>query len=175
MPNWLAFTLNKTSEKVVLPGDNLPDIKFTDINDSTVRLKDLRGKVVVLDYWSTSCGSCYKKFPEFEKLYESFKNNEHIRIYAVNLALKNETDEQIKEKTKALGYSFPNLFTTFENRNDIKNTFQFNTVPTLIIIDKNGRVYYRGNLIMSRLVVVNNAYEMINKLLKKDENKLNPK
>jgi len=166
MPNWQAYVFNKPAEQIQIKKDEVSGLTFITENGSTVRLGDLKGKIVVLDFWSTSCSVCFKKFPDFEKLYETFKDNGNVRIYAVNIALKNETTEEIIAKVNQPGYAFPNLFVTFKNRNEIKNIFRFNAVPTLIIIDKNGNVHYKGSLVTSRLIMTNNAYDMIQKLLK---------
>ncbi len=169
MPNWLSYVFNKPVAGIQADRRNVSELAFINTDGSEVRLGDFEGKIVILDFWSTSCGICYKKFPELEKLYETYKHNDSIRIFAVNLIHKDQTIEQMKNKAEELGYTFPNLLTTFEERNRTTKVLQFNAVPTLVILDKDGSIYYRGSLETSDRVFVNNTYKIIDKLLKKQQ------
>lgn len=56
-------------------GDTVPDIVFTNVYNypsPAIRLSDLKGKLVILDFWSTWCGSCIEAFPKMEKLQNEF-------------------------------------------------------------------------------------------------------
>ena len=48
-----------------------PDVTLTDIRGRTIALKDLRGKVVVVNFWSTRCPPCRKEIPSFKKLHQA--------------------------------------------------------------------------------------------------------
>lgn len=63
-------------------GDTVPDIKFTKVvNSQVVKLSELEGKIVIIDFWSRGCGSCIASFPAMELL--SKKYSEKIVIVAV--------------------------------------------------------------------------------------------
>ena len=67
-------------------GDTVPDIKITNVYNypsSTIRLSDLKGKLVILDFWSTWCGSCIEAIPKMEKLQKEF--GDKIKIILVNV------------------------------------------------------------------------------------------
>src|SRR6185312_10987349 len=62
-------------------GDTVPDITLTNVYNypsSTIKLSDLKGKLVILDFWSTWCGSCIEAMPESEKLQNGFGNKIQI-------------------------------------------------------------------------------------------------
>jgi len=64
MPNWLTYSFRKhTSEKFPVP-----PIQLTPGNGDSFNLKNQTGKILVLDFWSTGCGICFKKFPDFDRI-----------------------------------------------------------------------------------------------------------
>ena len=161
MPNWLSYVFNKNS----LPVQNdFSGVSFLDASNDTIFLSDINNPVIVLDFWSTNCGICYKKFPEFEKLHQRFINDERVSVYAVNILLKNQ-DITVPRKNKQLKkYSFPKLYTTYDQSLAVQKAFNFHAVPTLVIL-KNKQLIYKGGLILDDRVFVNNTNKIINKAL----------
>ncbi|MCB2207298.1 MAG: TlpA family protein disulfide reductase [Bacteroidetes bacterium] len=168
MPNWLAYVFSKPGEQETVQISAVHNLKLRNEHDSTFYLGDLKGKIVVLDFWSTSCAICLKQFPEFDKLYNYYKFSSEVEFYAVNLSHKGQTSDEIKKVITNYNYSFPTLFTSNEEAKQIKSIFQFNAVPTLIIMGKDGRVEYKGELITADHVIVNNTYRKLNKLINKE-------
>lgn len=59
-------------------GDTVPDITITNVYNypaSKIQLSDLKGKLVILDFWATWCGSCLSAFPEMHELKKTFGND----------------------------------------------------------------------------------------------------
>jgi thiol-disulfide isomerase/thioredoxin len=66
-------------------GDTVPDITLTNVYNypsSIIRLSDLKGKLVILDFWATWCGSCIQTFPEMHDLKKEF--GDKLQIVMVN-------------------------------------------------------------------------------------------
>lgn len=66
-------------------GDTVPDLVLTNVINypvSEIRLSDLKGKLVILDFWSSWCGSCISLFPHLQQLQEQFKDS--IQIILAN-------------------------------------------------------------------------------------------
>src|SRR5207302_3155477 len=61
-----------------------PDFKLTGLDGKDVSLADLKGNVVVLDFWATWCGPCRASLPHIQKMYEANKAA-GVKVYAVNL------------------------------------------------------------------------------------------
>lgn len=55
-------------------GHPAPDLAFPSPTGDTLKLSDLRGNYVVLDFWASWCGPCRRKNPEFVSLYQQFKD-----------------------------------------------------------------------------------------------------
>jgi thiol-disulfide isomerase/thioredoxin len=161
MPNWLSFVFNENKNEISL----MPDIKFHTEEDKAVSSDQFNGKIVILDFWSTSCGLCFKKFPEFDRLYSEYKDNKNIYFYAVNLFLKRDGKSGAKKIINDLNYSFKNLYTDKNEAEKIRKLLKINAVPAIVVIGKNGEIIYKGQLYTNKKVVINNIYDIINKAL----------
>ncbi|WP_157691816.1 TlpA disulfide reductase family protein [Polaribacter sp. KT25b] len=116
---------------------NSPIMNF---HNNEVRIDTIKNEVIVLDYWTTSCGVCFKKFPEFEKLYLKYKENPNVKLYAVNIPIKRDTFGSAKKMIEKYNYQFPVLYSDSDT---IPKQLGFNKYPHLIIL-KNGKVRYNG-------------------------------
>ncbi len=119
-------------------------VSFTvkDIDGKTVRLSDLKGKVVVVDFWATWCGPCRASFPFLQKVYEKYKDNPSVRILAFNTG-ENETGTQREELVRKFmaenKYTFPVVYDEgYVDRYGVEG------IPTKFIIDKNGKVQFKS-------------------------------
>ena len=61
-----------------------PAFEFITLNSESISSGNLRGKIIVLDFWSTGCTPCVKSMPQMEKFHQKYKNDERVVIYLVN-------------------------------------------------------------------------------------------
>ena len=137
-----------------------PDTPFRYEGD-TLSLSAFKDKVVVMDFWNTRCGPCYKKFPELEQLYQQYANRSDVAIMAFNVPLRGDTLGMAEYKISSKGYSFK---TAVALDKDDNRSFGVSGYPTLLIIDKTGKIRYRGAL-ETRDWVKDNTPELIEALL----------
>lgn len=101
-------------------------------NNKTIKLSDLKGKVVLLDFWYRGCFPCLKATPDLIKIQEEFKND--LVIIGIN-------DRDDKEDiTDYYAYKKGNYFSTYKTETDISKNLKINAFPTFIIINQKGEV-----------------------------------
>lgn len=103
-----------------------------------------KGKTVLLDFWTTTCLPCFRKFPELEKVYNKYKNDSTVLIYAANLYFEGDSLRQCFNMIHDRGYTFPVLMT--KDIVTITEHYKVNSVPTTILISPDGNIIFRGNL-----------------------------
>ncbi|GHN02084.1 hypothetical protein WSM22_35730 [Cytophagales bacterium WSM2-2] len=120
-----------------------PVFKFEDADGHAYSNADFKNKTLVVDFWTTSCGVCFTKFPKLEKLYSKLKDRKDIVIVAVNIPLKGDTNEKAIEMIRKRGYSFEILFAEQKATNE---GFEFNAYPTSFIIKDGKMITYKGEI-----------------------------
>lgn len=122
---------------VVLPAAPKP-ITLKTYDDRTISFNELRGKVVLVTFFFTTCTYCNEEMPHLEELYRRFKGS-GLEIVAVNGT--GETKEAIKQWADGHGLTFPvalNKTTT-----DLVSMFKVQVYPTNVIFNKEGKVVYK--------------------------------
>lgn len=115
-------------------GDTVPDITITNVYNypsSTIQLSDLKGKLVILDFWATWCTACIREFPKLDSLQTRFRNG--VQILLVSSAGSNTLNEisQFFEKHLNAGnkkYAFP--FTA--NDTTLTKLFPHISIPHIV-------------------------------------------
>jgi len=135
--NFGTFTETLTEEEI--PNDFL----LTDSLGSEIKINDLQGKVVILDFWNSRCGVCFSKFPQVQSTYDKYKQNPDIFFCSVNYFLEDDKDGDAFRIIKEQGYSFPVLIC--KDKLLLKN-LGIQVYPTVIVINKEGKLIFRGNI-----------------------------
>lgn len=154
-----TYLSNSKAEKNI----NLPKINLVNSNNEEIDL--YRDKIIVLDFWSTSCGICFEEFPKFESVYEKHKSNKEVEIYSVNCPLKRDKFEKTVKILDSIGYKFPKLYA--KSAKQIEDSLHFNTFPHLIIV-KNGKIRYDGMFVSEKETAVFSIESEIEKLLNEE-------
>ncbi|MFM7841851.1 MAG: redoxin domain-containing protein, partial [Nitrospira sp.] len=88
-------------------GKQAPDFALVDLNDKSVKLSDLRGKVVFLNFWATWCKPCKEEMPSMQVLYKSFEKDGLV-VLAVSID-RVTTTKDIPPFLKSMNLTFPVL------------------------------------------------------------------
>ncbi|MCL2738118.1 MAG: redoxin domain-containing protein [Bacteroidales bacterium] len=154
-----------TVQQAKLAHDTYAEYIFYNIEGQVVTPEIHVGKIVVFDFWTTSCGICFREFPEFDRVYQKYNHLADIMFYAVNLPIKSDTRESIvKTIAGHINYSFPILLA--DEDSDYWTQFKIRGVPHLMILDKAGKVVFNGGVNYERRRVYN-IEDVIDNLLKK--------
>jgi thiol-disulfide isomerase/thioredoxin len=127
-----------------------PGTVFTlkDMNGAPVSLAELKGKVVVLDFWATWCGPCKSSFPYLQKVYEKYQNNENVKILAIN-SWERQKDypaqvDNAKSFMSSNKYTFPVLIDEkSEDQFIVIGKYEVEGIPTKFILDKKGTIAWK--------------------------------
>lgn len=112
---------------------NSINASFKNINGETVSLQDLKGKVVVMNFWATWCPPCIAEMPSLQKLHEELKAEKDIVFMAI------EVDQDIDKATKFMAknkYTLP-LYTVDA---ELPEELMSNSIPMTVIFAKNGDI-----------------------------------
>ena len=120
-----------TKTKGAQVGNLAPDFELDDLDGNPVRLSDLRGIPVMLNFWATWCGPCRSEMADIQRVYEEWAA-EDLVLLTVNMG---GTSSQVAEFLEAQQLSLPVLL---DSKQDVSGTYNIRYVPTTFFIDEDG-------------------------------------
>ena len=122
--------------------DESPAFAVVDLGGKKVSSADLRGKIVVIDFWATWCGPCKASFPAMQKMVEKYRESDDVKFVFI------DTWERVENKEKNASdfiesnkYSFHVLM---DNDNKVVEQFKVEGIPTKFVLDKDGRIRFKS-------------------------------
>ena len=131
-----TYQKESASFDAALKGKPLPDFVFKDILGNTYTPEDIKGKVVVINLWFTSCAPCIEEMPELNKLVKEYENNDAVLFLALAL------DEKGPRLSKFLETHIFNYNIVPDSQDYIVEKLQVGIFPTHIVLDKNSNVVF---------------------------------
>jgi len=125
-----------------------------DTDGKLITSNDLSGKVGVLVYWATWCGGCKKEIPDLVALRQEFADSE-LEIIGLSV---DKPHKDLKAYAEAAGINYrvarvtPSIVETFG---------QAESIPTLIIIDQEGRVQFRHSGFMEKAALAERVRSLL--------------
>ena len=117
------------------PITDAPDITLTAISGKTMRIADLKGQVVLLDFWASWCIPCRRSFPEVDALHRELQPK-GLAVIAVNV------DEQQKNAYTFLE-KYPHTMTiAFDPKGAVAEAFKLEAMPSTMIVDRSGHIRF---------------------------------
>ena len=120
-------------------GEQAPDFELTTLDGEPIRLSELQGKKVILNFWATWCPPCKAEMPHMQNFYEDYAESENVEIVAVNLT-SGDREASVEEFVKDYGLTFP---IPMDVEGEVGQKFQAVTIPTSYIIDTNGLIQHK--------------------------------
>jgi len=112
----------------------LLDINFTALDGRKVNLADLRGKVVLVDFWATTCVPCVREFPSLKQLYEKYHTN-GLEIVGISLDTDKTALTRFLETEKI---SWPQYYDPAGATNRFATQYGVTGIPVMWLVDKHG-------------------------------------
>ncbi|MFL5347100.1 MAG: TlpA family protein disulfide reductase [Hyalangium sp.] len=123
--------------KLVPEGASTPSFQMKRYGGGNVALSDLRGKVVMLDFWATWCPPCQEELPSLVKLAKEYEGKGLVFVAA------SRDDDDVKEELvdQFVKRNLPDLapYAVYAD-DEMARAFQIEALPTLYFLDRNGKV-----------------------------------
>jgi len=132
---WLSAA-QAASEKLSGPA---PDFTLKSASGANVKLSELKGDVVMINFWATWCGPCRQEMPLLEQLYAKYKPL-GFTLLGINVE---EDSSKAGQFLKDVPVSFPVLF---DSANQVSKLYKVNAMPSTVLVDRDGnmRFLHRG-------------------------------
>ena len=124
----------KEQLRKVRAGYPAPDFTFRDLSFKDVSLSQYKGKIVLLNLWSTTCPPCIDEVPYFENLYQKMKGNEGFQLLTV-VTNRGEDAAVVKSFMEKHGLHFPVLVDT---KKVVYRRYKLTGWPETFLIGKDG-------------------------------------
>lgn len=143
---FFSATLHATEQPVLTHGLSVlkqkvtaPKLRLLDLDEEIVDIKDLKGKVVIVNFWATWCPPCRREMSSLERLYQATKDNDVV-VLAVNVGEDDETVFSFLGEIEP-SPTYPILFDS-----DAKSLTDWHVkgLPTTYFVDREGFVVYRA-------------------------------
>ena len=120
-------------------GDNVPDFEVELVDGARVVMKELRGKVVLLNFWATWNPPCLEEFKRVET--DILKRFEETDLYYVAIS-REDTREQVEAFREKTGYRFP---MGLDPGREIFSLFAAASIPRDFVINREGKIVYMSS------------------------------
>ncbi len=133
----VAAQAAKQGMKEISPRIIAPKLEMTDMDGEPQKLADLRGKVVIVNFWATWCPPCRAELPSMNRAWNQL-DQERFAMLAVNVG---EDEDTIFSFMGDYPIEFP---VWLDQSGKAAREWPLRGLPTTYIIDKNGRIAYRA-------------------------------
>jgi len=118
-----------------LEGKKAPAFSLPTVDGKTVNLEELKGKVVVLDFWATWCGPCRQAMPHLQELASNTElADKGLKVFAINLRESADKIQPFIEKSK---YTFT---VPMDKDGKIAQEYLVQGIPTQVVIGRDGTI-----------------------------------
>ena len=123
--------------------EHAPKFTLVGLDGKNVSLDELKGKIVIIDFWATWCGPCKASFPGMQKAVNKYASDTNVKFLFVNTWENNVEDK----KKNAQDFITQNRYTfhvLLDNDNKVIESYRVSGIPTKFIIDKTGNIRFKA-------------------------------
>lgn len=138
----------------------LAKIEIKKIDDSTFKLEDKKGSVVLLNLWATWCGPCRGEMPHLIEMEDNFKSK---NFEVIGLNTDDESVEDINKFAAEMKLNYQMAYADGAMMKEFLNIGKFQGIPQSYLIDREGRL--RGVFLGGGPKVINTMKETVEKVV----------
>ena len=127
---------DQASSPVLSSTETGEGMQFEDEDGKIIRLSDLKGKVVFINFWATWCPPCIAEMPSINKLSEKFKDKSNVVFLMVDM------DANMKKSQKFMQKNDYNL-KVYVPASQISPDYFAGALPTTLLFDKSGKLVFK--------------------------------
>jgi peroxiredoxin len=121
-------------EAIIKPGDTMPDFQAELFGGESWNLRDLRGRIVLLDFWGIWCGPCLQEITELIDVYERF-HNRGFEIIGVLRSEERTRQSSYEKLFKAKDIKWRQVYS-----DELNEYFNVSGIPYYVLISQDGQV-----------------------------------
>lgn len=113
-------------------GKRAPDFTVYNLDGQSVTLSELQGKIVLINFWTLSCGACVAEMPDIEAVYKNWSGPKELEVLAINAG---DYEIYIRNKIENEGWTLP----IFRDTDRVAfSAYKISTIPRTFFIDTEG-------------------------------------
>ncbi|PKO13123.1 MAG: hypothetical protein CVU39_20305 [Chloroflexi bacterium HGW-Chloroflexi-10] len=130
----LGWGLKNAQQGPITVGQRVPDFSMTTFDGKTYNTQDLKGKVVVLNFWASWCKPCEQEAAEIEEAWRYYKDTDQVIFLGIDYV---DTETEAREYLNKFDITYPN---GPDMRTAISQLFRIRGVPETYVIDRQGNL-----------------------------------
>lgn len=130
---FVVFQNLASSKELIRIGKKTPDFTLETLDGKQIRLSDLQGKGVLINFWATYCENCIVEMPAIDRQYQKYKD-QGIEVLGVNIR---ENYATVSGYVRQLGVTFPILM---DRSGEVTKQYQIGALPHSIFLAPDGTV-----------------------------------
>jgi thiol-disulfide isomerase/thioredoxin len=127
-----------SDDNTIAEGHAFPPLEFTSLSGEQVNLANLKGKVVLIDFWATWCGPCRVVMPDLVETYKQY-HDQGFEIIGISL---DRDKTQLEKYMQEMGITWQQYYDGLVWSNKIARRFGVRGIPHIVLVDKNGAVHF---------------------------------
>jgi peroxiredoxin len=137
-----------------------PSFALLDLNGAKVNLKDLKGKIVVLDFWATWCGPCKASFPAMQTMVNKFKNDPGVIFLFIDTWERG--DQKLKNAAEFIAQNKYPFQVLMDNKDETVAAYKVVGIPAKFVIDADGHIRFKATGFNNNEELIQELEAMIN-------------